>query len=106
MTATNRDHLDQWRDHPWWPAINHAYRAIKRVPGSQIVSIHSTPGQQLGIFWSVPNDGHTVNEYEYREASYAVSYAEGWVDGYQRALQPRAIWINNPVDPDAPTEPL
>lgn len=85
-TDTNQDHLDDWRDHSWWPAINYAHETIRKLfPEYQILQIKEKFGG-LRYYWSIDNDDSQINHPNFSHAEQAIRYAEGWVDGYQHAL--------------------
>lgn len=84
-TASNEIEVLQWEDDPWYPAIRRAHdRLTQEVPGYKIVQIKDKFGG-LRFYYSLPDD---LNTDEYRgRADRIVSYAEGWVDGLEYALE-------------------
>lgn len=82
---SNTEHLDEWRDHPWWPAIEYAHSSLEELfPGYAIHQIKDKFGG-LRYYWGPPNPETDYDRPEMREAEAEVTSAEFWVWGYEHA---------------------
>lgn len=81
MTADNDYQVEQWEGHPWYPAIRKAHEKLDRaIPGYRIEHIEEKI-HGLVFKYNLPEELDT-DEYQAR-AKRIVSYAEGWVDGFE-----------------------
>lgn len=85
MTTNNEIQLKRWEGSPWYPAIKRADEMLSEViPGYVIEQIKDKFGG-LRYYYSLPEN---LNTDEYRaRADKIISYAEGWVDGYEDAKE-------------------
>ena len=79
----NDYYVEQFRGDPWFPAIENAHKNLSLIiPGYNIVQIKDKFGG-LRFYYDLPDE---LNTDEYRaRADRVISYAEGWVDGYEEA---------------------
>lgn len=91
--GTNSYYLDQFKDHPWYPAILKAHLELEElIPGYNITDIKEKFGG-LRYYFSYP-DPLVLQEDRYERstedrimetADRIIARAEGWVDGYEHS---------------------
>lgn len=91
--ANNDFYVEQFRDHPWYPAISRAHEQLSRIiPGYNISQIKEKFGGLRYYFDSPtkfpanPDNRSWMTPEELRKQAEAIiTWAEGWVDGYEHA---------------------
>jgi len=91
--ANNDFYVEQFKDDPWYPAIKHAHEQLSGlIPGYNISQIKEKFGG-LRYYISYPEE-YPANPENYdwkspeelrRRAAAIITWAEGWVDGYEHA---------------------
>lgn len=106
--ANNDFYVEQFRDHPWYPAISQAHEQLSRlVPGYNISQIKEKFGGLRYYFDfpeefpANPDDRSWLRPEALRDSARAIiTWAEGWVDGYEHARREAAAKAeeSNPSD--------
>lgn len=81
MSFNNEVKIDAWEGHPWYPAVLRASEQLTReVPGYRIDQIKEK-FNGLRFYITLPDELDT-EEYQ-AKADRIISYALGWVDGFE-----------------------
>lgn len=99
MTRSNEQHVEIWREHPWFPIIEQTHQALEElIPGYTVLQIKQKFGG-LRYYFRFPDpmpevDGWSEEQLRNR-CKEAVSRAEAWVDGYEHA-QTQTLVLGTP----------
>lgn len=81
----NEHYLNQFKDDPWWPAIDSCNRTLElHFPGYNIVQIKD---KFRGLRYYISQGNCPDETWDSNRAMWITSRAEAWVDGYEYAKQ-------------------
>lgn len=80
-SATNKEIIASWREHPWYLAIAQCHEEMREVdPGYRIVQIK----EKFGGLRYYYDPSHISDTYIADLLDQEVRVAEAWVDGFER----------------------
>lgn len=104
--ANNDFYVEQFKDDPWYPAISHAHERLSSlIPGYNISQIKEKFGG-LRYYFDYPEE-YPANPENYssktpealrNQADRVITWAEGWVDGYEHARREAIAAANSETE--------
>lgn len=82
-SENNQHYLDQFKDDPWWPAIDNCNHNLElHFPGYNIAQIKAKFG---GLRYYIDQGNCPDEKWDVQKANEITYRAEAWVDGYEYA---------------------